>query len=385
MVKNVTVKIFLKSTIFKGLSMINTLIPKNDNIVILYSANKGIQHSLVPLRKYLVENGFDKKYRIVCGIENLKYKENDGLEYVSRMQAYKLFLRAKHVFYTTGQIPIKPSKSQIVIHLRHGNTNFKASGLKTNINNGDEFYFTYMAATSEYFKKIMSAEYGCSEKNIAVVGDPLIDELLDATIDNNEFSGFDKMILWLPTFRKSDYLGYDDSTIEDLVPLFKPEEYKELNNLLKSRKIKLIVKLHPAQNTDLNIVRHYSNLDIYTHEEFIRTNYTLAGLMKQSDALIGDYSSASMQYLVLNKPQAFVVPDIDEYAQKRGFVFRNPEKYMGGHIIKEKRQFYEFLDDISRNLDVYKTKRQKILHEMYRHTDNRNCERIVHLSEMKTD
>ena len=365
--------------------MINTLIPKNDNIVILYSANKGIQHSLVPLRKYLVENGFDKKYRIVCGIENLKYKENDGLEYVPRMQAYKLFLRAKHVFYTTGQIPIKPSKSQIVIHLRHGNTNFKASGLKTNINNGDEFYFTYMAATSEYFKKIMSAEYGCSEKNIAVVGDPLIDELLDATIDNNEFSDFDKMILWLPTFRKSDYLGYDDSTIEDLVPLFKPEEYKELNNILKSRKIQLIVKLHPAQNTDLNIVRHYSNFDIYTHEEFIRTNYTLAGLMKQSDALIGDYSSASMQYLVLNKPQAFVVPDIDEYAQKRGFVFRDPEKYMGGHIIKEKRQFYEFLDDISRNLDVYKTKRQKILHEMYRYTDNRNCERIVHLSEMKID
>lgn len=42
MVKNVTVKLFLKSTIFKGFSMINTLIPKNDNIVILYSANKGI-------------------------------------------------------------------------------------------------------------------------------------------------------------------------------------------------------------------------------------------------------------------------------------------------------------------------------------------------------
>ena len=41
----------------------------------------------------------------------------------------------------------------------------------------------------------------------------------------DEFSDFDKMILWLPTFRKSDYLGYDDSTIEELLPLFKPKDY----------------------------------------------------------------------------------------------------------------------------------------------------------------
>lgn len=382
MIKNVFVKKFLKKTVFKGLSLVNELIRKEDNIVLLYSANKGIQHSLVPLRKYLIKNGFDKKYRIVCGIENLKYKDTDGLEYMSRICAYKLFFRAKHVFYTTGQIPIKPSKSQCVIHLRHGNTNFKSSGRKTNINNGDEFFFTYMIATSSFFQKVMSEEYGCSEDNIAVVGDPLIDDLVDAIVNNNDFSNFDKMVLWLPTFRKSDYLGYDDSTIEDIVPLFKREDYGQLNNELKERNLKLVIKLHPAQNTDLNAKMHYSNLDIYTHDVFLNTNYTLPELMKQSHALIGDYSSASMQYLVLDKPQAFVIPDIEEYAHKRGFVFEKPEDYMAGHIIKTKQQFYEFLDDLSRDKDVYKIKRERVLREMYEYPDNHNCERIVKLSGM---
>ena len=200
MIKNVFVKKILKNSVFKVCSLINIVVPKDDNIILLYSANKGIQHSLIPLREYFLENGFEKKYRIVCGIEDMRYKDNDGLEYMSRISAYKLFFRAKHVFYTTGQIPIKPSKDQCVIHLRHGNTNFKSSGRMTNINNGDEFFFTYMIATSKFFKKIMSQEYGCSENNIVVAGDPLIDELINAKVTNNDFQRFDKMILWLTRF-----------------------------------------------------------------------------------------------------------------------------------------------------------------------------------------
>ena len=385
MIKNVKIKKILKNTIFKGCTVINRFIPKDDNIVLLYSANKGIQHSLVPLRKYLLDSGFDKKYRIVCGIENLQYKENDGLEYISRLAAYKLFFKAKHVFYTTGQIPIKPSKNQCVIHLRHGCTNFKSCGRKTNINNGDEFYFTYMIATSEIFKSIMAQEFGCKEENVVVIGDPLIDDLLNTKSDCSSFSDFNKVLLWLPTFRKSDYLGYDDSSVEDLVPLFKTADYEELNSVLKKYNIKLIVKLHPVQNADSSVKMHYSNLDVYTQDEFSKTNFTLSGLMKTSDVLIGDYSSASMQYLVLNKPEAYVVPDIDEYSKKRGFAFDDPEKYMAGHIIKNQTQFYEFLEDIANDKDVYKEKRKRVLDEMYEYQDNKNCERIVQLSGMSLE
>ena len=48
MIKNVFVKRFLKRTIFPVLTLVNKVIPKDDNIIFLYSANKGVQHNLIP-------------------------------------------------------------------------------------------------------------------------------------------------------------------------------------------------------------------------------------------------------------------------------------------------------------------------------------------------
>lgn len=384
MIKNVKLKKFLKSTAFRAISAVNKLIPKDDRIVLLYSANKGIQFSLIPLRKYLMDNKYYKKYNIYCGVESMEYAEkSEGLTYIPRLKAFLLFLKAGHVFYTTGQIPIKPARNQRVIHMRHGNTNFKTMGKLTNINNGDEFFFTHMAATAPIYKPIMAKEFGCSPKNIFVVGDPVIDELLESRDDLYDFSSYDKMLLWVPTFRQSDYLGYDESTDESLVPLFDEKDYSALNDYLCKLNIKLIVKLHPAQNNFGEGQRHFKHLDIYTHEEFVSAGYSLYPLMKQSDALIGDYSSASMQYLVLKKPQAFVIPDYEDYKVRRGFVFKNAKSYMAGHIIETQEQFYSFLDDIANENDIYREKREKVLNVLYQFQDNKNCERIVKLSGMK--
>lgn len=383
MIKNVVFKKILKNSVFKIASQINKLIPKDDNLVLLYSANKGIQFSLIPLRDYLIKNGFDKRYRIICGVENLKFADNCGLEFASRLKSYLLFFRARHVFYTTGQIPIKPAKLQVVIHLRHGNANYKSCGLKTNINNGDDFFFTYMVASSPFFKKIMCEEFNCEEKNIVIAGDPLIDELLGSVGNLKSSEQQQKLILWLPTFRKSDYLGYDDSSMEDLVPMYKESDYKELNNILKQYNTKLIVKLHPAQKCRGWNTRHFSNLAIYSDEEFKMENLNMYTLLAQSDALIGDYSSVSIQYLVLNKPLAFVIPDFEEYEKFRGFAFSNVKNYMPGYHISSKDELNDFIKDIHDNKDNFVNERKKIRNIFYSYVDTNNCERIVRLSDMK--
>ena len=97
-----------------------------------------------------MDNGFSNKYTIICGIEHMKYTEDiPHIIFVNRWSAIKVFLRTAHVFYSVGQLPIKPSSKQIVIHLRHGNANFKTIGFNTNIKNGNEFFFTYMIAPSD--------------------------------------------------------------------------------------------------------------------------------------------------------------------------------------------------------------------------------------------
>ena len=386
MIKNRSLKRFLKSSIVPIASFVNKLVPKNPSLVLLYTANGKICYSLIPLRDYLLEHGFDQKYRIYCGVSDMKYAEKiKGVRFISGIKNFYVFFRATHVFYSAGQLPIKPSYRQIVINMRHGNANYKRLGLLHGDDNGDQFFFTYMISPSDYYIPYMAMEFGCNESNIKVAGDPLCDQLLMAPQNLYDFSKFKKMLLWVPTFRQSDYYEFTDSQLETLVPLFAEKDYEELNNKLAIHNILLIVKLHPGQTVPEGMVRHLSHLRVYSHKEFCETDYDMYTLMAQSDGLIGDYSSASMQYLHLDRPMAFVVPDIEEYDRNRGFVFDNPEDYMGGHIIKNKDQFYQFIDDFANEKDIYHDKRNWIYNRIYKYHDANSCQRIVQLSGMTID
>ena len=384
MIRNTTLKKALKNTVFKVLTAVNSFVPKNDKIVLIYSATMGIRHSLVPIRKYLLDNHYEDKYRIYCGVESMKYAEKiPKVYFVNKWFSILIFFRAAHVFYSVGQIPIKPSKLQSVIHVNHGNADFKTVGLLTNINNGDEFFFTKMVASSEMYVPIIAKEYGCSETNVAVAGDPLTDQLLSYPRKTYNFDNFKQLLVWLPTFRQSDFLGYNDSNMDTLIPLFKEDEYESLNEMLKKHNIRMIVKLHTAQKAPEGMKRHFSHLSVFSHVEFMNSGYDLYTLIAQSDGLVGDYSSVSMQYLLLDRPQAYVIPDIAEYKKTRGFVFDNPEDYMGGHIVKNKEDFEKFLLDFAEGKDSYREKRHWVCNHVYKYKDANSCRRVVALAGMR--
>ena len=352
----------------------------------LYSANGGIDFCNLTLRKYLLKHGYHHKYEIVCGIEKMKYAEDiPEVKFVSGLHSIFTFLKAAHIFYTAGQLPIKPSKNQCVVHMQHGTADYKRMGKSTGIDNGDEFFFTYMAASSELYVTPYVEAYECKPENIAIVGDPMCDELLTSPRNTYDFGKYDKMLFWVPTFRQSKEMGYDDSHLETLVPLFEEGDYTELNDILCKYNINLIIKLHPVQTAPEGTKRHFSHLSVFSHREFVESNYNVYRLMAQSDGLIGDYSSASMQYLLIDRPMAYVVPDIEDYGRTRGFVFEKPENYMGGHIIKTKQDFYNFLEDFANGNDVYKEKRHWVCDQIYKYHDANSCERIVQLSGMSLE
>lgn len=381
--KNLTLKRLIKKTIFPFFTFVNKLIPKNDNYVLLYIPGKRFVYSLGPIKQYLLENRYDKKYKISYGYQDLEHLgDRAWVHTLAMIKSILFFFKARHVFYTSGQIPIKPSQSQIVIHVQHGNAHFKPVGKMANIDNGDEIFFTYMIASSDMFISIFAKEYDCPESYIKVAGEPMADALLKAPKGIYDFRSFKKILVWVPTFRQSDLMGYKDSNLSTLIPLFDENEYAYLNTLLAKHNIKLIIKLHPIQSTPKNLQRHFSHLSIYSHDEFVSSEYDLYTLIANSDGLIGDYSGLSLQYLLTDKPQAYVVPDIEDYAKNRGFVFENPETYMGGHIIKTKEEFIQFIEDFAHDNDEYKDKRHWVCDQMYKYKDSKSCERIVKLSDM---
>lgn len=383
MLNNVKIKKMLKSTIYKPLTQLNKVLPKKTNWIMLYIPSMGLRHNLKPLLDYLIENEYNKKYKIICAIEDLSFKgrEAENVSYISKVKAQLVFMFCRHVFYTAGQIPIKPSSTQIVIHMNHGTSDLKAMGALTNINNGDEFFFTYILVPSEIYVPIVSAEYLCDEKNVKVCGEPMTDALFNKKM-KYELGNYKKIIVWLPTFRQSKDLNYSDSS-ESLLPMFQMEDYDALNEYLKKYDFLLVVKLHTSQDTEGISTEKYSNILLLTNDQFVKRNFDLYELLPQTDALIGDYSSVSLQYLLLDKPLAFVVPDMEEYKEKRGFCFENPEDYMPGPIIKEKQQLYRFFDDIYFEKDEYIEERNRVRNIIFKYQDGENSKRVLELSDIK--
>ena len=184
----------------------------------------------------------------------------------------------------------------------------------------------------------------------------------------------------MPTFRKGGGYGRQDSTqIGDLgIPLIKNKiEYQELNDYLKKLNILLILKLHPKQDLSDLEVEEMTNIRILTGTTVKELGVDNYRLMKDCDALISDYSSAAYDFLQCNKPIAYDFSDVEDY--KLGLVVEDPKDYLAGHFIKELKDLFVFIDDISIESDPYYNERQILRKKIFDFYDGDNCKRAIEL------
>ena len=379
MIRNVALKRFLVDKIFPVFSLVNKFTRKKENQIFLYcAANGDLSDNSEALFDYMVANNYNRKYRIVCGVNDPgEYKDriSQNISFVPKRQCIKEYLRSKYVFYSFGKLPIKPTKDQCVINLCHGIT-CKAPALLSNINNGKEFFFSYICASSEMYRPIMAKAFGCPEENVCICGDPKADRLFEEKKD----LGY-KLIVWTPTFRQSKYLGYNDSSAAQLLPLFEQDEWEDLNRVLEENGVKLVVKLHPRQDVgEFTHCENFSNLAIYSGAYFLEKKQNLYSLLAQSDALISDYSSVYLEYLLLNRPICFMLGDMQDYSDTRGFAFENPLDFMPGEHVRDKQDLYKFIRDVANGRDPHKQKRENVRDLVHQYKDNKNCKRILDIA-----
>ena len=124
-----------------------------------------------------------------------------------------------------------------------------------------------------------------------------------------------------------------------------------------------------------------SNIIILDGDSVKKKNIDNYRLMKDSDALISDYSSAAYDYMHLNRPVGFTMDDVNEY--KLGLIVDNPEKFIGGPIINNKNDFLEFLSDTLEGKDTYKEKRNQVFDIVFKYHDGKSCERLANFLKLK--
>lgn len=380
MIKNTAIKNILSKSVFRVVSLLNSVCAKDDKVVLLY-CNMEFRDNIKYLYEYMIEKGYQNKYRIIVSTpEAWKGPFEANVQYISNIRAIKAFLKAGHVIYSFGKLPIYPSRGQTVIQTWHG-TPFKGFDETMQKNGAKKTYYTYALASSEYIKPVVAKLFSVSEDHVAICGQPRTDVMYEANKPCQLGVEGTKQIFWAPTFRKSQSLGYNDTAGKSsLIPLFENEQLTDLDAELRKRDVGLIIKLHPSQDLDGFHDMRFTHIRLLTHEQFVKEGYDIYRLLPQTDALITDYSSIFFDYMLLDKPMAFTLDDYDDYSSRRGFAVKDPMSLMAGHKIRTSQDFLTFVQDIAQDKDLYSEQRRHVNQMINRYQDGKNRERALRLA-----
>ncbi|MBQ3704983.1 MAG: CDP-glycerol glycerophosphotransferase family protein [Clostridia bacterium] len=304
-----------------------------------------------------------------------------------KLRKWIYVLTSKYVYFQHGHPfrHIKKRSGQKVINLWHG-CGYKRRGASEAVpSDGDNFDFVLVPGP--VFIETKAEFFNCKKERILPIGYPEYDLFQRHSARAEGFikeikarSESNKVVIWLPTYRKSvdPNVGAEESRIGrafDLPLLRDEKQTEELNRFLKERKIMLIIKRHPLQVRYKSEEFTYSNILFLNNQDLATRNIDLYELLPYTNALISDYSSIAIDYMLLNRPIAFALDDYDSYQAARGFVFDNPLDYMPGHFIYDYQNLAAYLQDVAEGKDPYQEKRKAIMRFVHNPCDN-YCERL---------
>lgn len=331
---------------------------------------------------FLIERGYNKKYRIVYSVRDYKKLNTQNfynVKFVGKVSSVFHFLTSKYVFYRANWLFIKPVKNQQVVQMWHGSP-IKRDAEDQVGRKADNPYFTAFLSASPHFDSIYSEVFHVPIEKMIRCGHPRTDDLFKPS-PNYDFGEYKKLILWTPTYRKRKHEVYGGKKQvehdDTLVPLIHADSFHEVNERLREKHTKVIIKLHPLQSLDNYDLTDLDHFVLLSHQEFLDRGMSLYPLMKQSDALITDYSSIYWDYLILDRPIGFTEDDIEEYADGRGFIMDDPEKFKPGAKLYTMEDFYLFVDNLVSGIDNYKQQRKEINDYGNPVTDGHSCQRAL--------
>lgn len=368
------------------LSIINKLIKKDPEKIFLYS-NMGFRDNIKAVFDYLIEHGYNRRYKIIVSLNDWDdYVETaeKNVKYISNVRGIFSFFRSKYCYYCFGKYPIKPSKNQMVFNLWHGMPLKKIGNMVKGYEKTDYNYFTHLLCTSEAFRDIMKKSFNADDKQIFICGQPRTDEMLSDIPAEDEMTAkaemlgynnrFSKMILWLPTFRENS--GGELDILSD-------KQLEELDKICEENDWSMLVKLHPLSQFDFSRLGHYEHINFINDNILKSAHIGFYSLVGMSSCLITDYSSVYFDYMLLDRPIGFVISDIEDYKNNRGFVFDDPLSKMPGEIIRTGSDFLKFAKKIMEGKDDLARWRRKLSEEFNKYCDTKNCARVISLIHRK--
>lgn len=365
-----------------------------DEKKVLFMSKPAFSDNSLALFEYYLENKPNYKYVWMLKKTdeippNIKY---EGVIIYNRgkwsnklpLKSIREILTSKYLYFTHGSPFHGCAKrnGQTVINLWHG-CGYKDRE-KTKKSYLQENPFDYALVPGEVFVDKKAQFWGCGSEQIVTLGYPRYDLFFKECAGAKEYieslkKEAKKIIVWMPTLRNAVDNDYPENKIQrkfDLPILESVDQVINLNDYCKKKKIHLCVKRHPAQKKYFCENMYFSNITFISNENLNNVGIALYDMLHYTDALISDYSSVAIDYMLLDRPMAFCLDDFKEYENARGFVFDNPIDYMAGHHLYNYEDLLAFLEAVSSDVDRYIYERKKLMPEVHNVCDN-YCERII--------
>lgn len=361
------------------------------NVIILSSLND-FDGNAGALFNYMMEHNYDKKYVFVWStIHNPKditcrYAKHPRVkvyqeESRSFLKRYYFYV-AKYMIWDNHPFT-KRRDDQISIYLTHGAPPLKATQKIMPIGKNAD----YVLCPSKHVVDWEAREYNVEKEKIFICDQPRNDLLFKKSKGylndlKSKVKNYNKTVLWMPTFRKRQN-GVKDSLANYFMGLPLVEDcdvLTEIDKYLQDVGVLLIIKIHPQQMLNDGDVNAYKNIVFMKDNILNGKRFDINEIMVETDAMLTDYSTVIWDYLLLDRPLGFVIPDIEQYSI--GFAVDNPQDYMPGEKIVSISELKQFFENVINSKDSWGQERVRVCMNLHDFCDGNNCERILNRFEI---
>lgn len=384
------------------------VLPVRDNLIVFESEGDLSDNSFA-LFDYLVNHKSIKNYDFIWLVDDVKscknrtYTNTTYINKNSRGIDFKrelILSRCKWCFFDHNN-PFqgrKKRKKQKVVFLDHGPAPFKTEKKETaNLNLSK--YYDYQINSSVMCKRAyvrhpeLFGMWGAPEEKILLLGESRDDyfyqdlsEIKEKISKKISMKKFDKVFLWMPTFRQSIRPQLSENYLQDetkLPVIYTYSDLQSFNKFLKEINCLVILKVHHLQLKLPVFQKQYSNIFFLRDSDLFNMNVQLSQFIPLSDALITDYSSVMADYILLNRPMIFTMDDYQEYKKSRGLYPDDILNYLPGPHVNNIKELKDSLIEVKNDKDDFVEKRQQVLPYFQKYQDGNTCKRVADYFNLK--
>lgn len=262
------------------------------------------------------------------------------------LRAYWAYATARFVFFTHGLYGSPaPPRHKTFVNLWHGDGPKRRSGFAT-------IRSTFVVSGTRLWGERRAEGFGVGEQGVLICGNPRVDQFArpadDAALRAVDIDPTRPVVLWLPTYRSTEYRGSRVGGIRNWSDAHNLSRSEVVRSTLhqaalfaESLGITLVVKPHQLDADSYSSM----GLHVVTNASLQAARMSLYQLLARVDGLITDYSSVWTDFLAMDRPMGFYCPDLSQYDAGRGLNVDDYPSLLPGPLLRSGADFETFLHD----------------------------------------